>query len=341
MMKTKLLLLIGLLSFVFTSCSQTSPTSANVSTAVPTAIPTPTFEPDPTVIGLDYPKVDGSTSAHPLQVLLACKIFEVPCIWMEGWPLDPTRRMIPDPEFAEQPQLAEKIFNIWHNGTHSAYMNLIEGSADFILVARLPSEDELKDAEKQGVLMDIQAVALDAFVFLVNTGNPVDTLSLDSIRDIYTGKITHWTELGSEDIQSEGSGTEIHTYQRNRNSGSQELMEALVMGDLEMIESPDMILDSMIGPINAIADDPLGIGYSVYYYASFMFPHDFIKLIGVDGIAPSSANIANRSYPLTTEVYAVIREGMPPESTAVMLRNWLLSDDGQAVVEESGYVPIR
>jgi len=134
---------------------------------------------------------------------------------------------------------------------------------------------------------------------------------------------------------------EIHTYQRNRNSGSQELMEALVMGDLEMIDSPDMILDSMIGPINAIADDPLGIGYSVYFYANFMFPHESIKLISINGIAPTSANIADHSYSLTTEVYAVIREDAPPDQTAAMLRNWVLTEGGQAVVAKSGYVPTK
>ena len=339
-MKYKTLLLIGLLAFVFSGCNSLSATPADVSPDEGIDSPTQTFIPDPIMIGVDYPKVDGSTSAYPLQVLLACKMYEVPCVWMEAWPLDPTRRMIPDPEFNTDPQLVEKILSIWHNGTYRAYMNLIEGNADFILVARLPSEDELEEAEQRSVLLDVRAVALDAFVFLVNTGNPVETLTLDSIRSIYTGKINFWSELDIEGVQGVGVGEEIHTYQRNRNSGSRELMEALVMGDLEMIDSPNMILDSMIGPINAIADDPLGIGYSVYFYAYFMFPHEFIKLIGVDGVLPTSANIADRSYPLTTEVYAVIREGMPPDSTAAMLRNWILTQAGQAVVAESGYVPI-
>jgi phosphate transport system substrate-binding protein len=107
-----------------------------------------------------------------------------------------------------------------------------------------------------------------------------------------------------------------------------------------MIEAPDMMLPSMMGPLNAIAGDPSGIGYSVYYYATFMLPTEGVRLIGVDGVAPTSGSIADRSYPLTTEVYAVIREGMRDhDSSAVLLRDWLLSAEGQAVVEESGYVP--
>jgi phosphate transport system substrate-binding protein len=108
-----------------------------------------------------------------------------------------------------------------------------------------------------------------------------------------------------------------------------------------MIESPDMILPSMVGPINAISDDQLGIGYSVYYYTAFIFPNEKVKRIGVDGIEPTSANIKDRSYPLTTEVYVALRGDTPPDSSAVLLRDWLLTPQGQSVVESSGYVPIR
>jgi hypothetical protein len=96
----------------------------------------------------------------------------------------------------------------------------------------------------------------------------------------------------------------------------------------------------MMGPFNAVGEDELGIGYSVYYYAVFMMPTPQVKLIAIDGVAPTSTNIADRIYPLTTEVYGVVREDMPRDSTAVILRDWLLTDDGQAAVAESGYVPL-
>lgn len=118
-------------------------------------------------------------------------------------------------------------------------------------------------------------------------------------------------------------------------------MESLVMRGASMIESPDMILDSMMGPINAIGDDPLGIGYSVYFYAAFIFPHERVKMIAVDGVHPTSENIADRSYPLTTEVYAVIRGDAHQESAARLLLDWLQTAEGQAAIAESGYVPIH
>ena len=84
-----------------------------------------------------------------------------------------TRRIAPDLVIEESPQSVERINNIWHSGTHGSYVNLIEGDTDFILVARPPSEDEQHLAQAKGVVLDMHAVALDAFVFLVNAENPV------------------------------------------------------------------------------------------------------------------------------------------------------------------------
>lgn len=72
-----------------------------------------------------------------------------------------------------------------------------------------------------------------------------------------------------------------------------------------------------------------------------IFPHQNVRLIGVGGVQPTSEAIASRAYPLVTEIYAVVRTDMPPTSTAVLLRDWLLTEEGQAVVAESGYVPIQ
>jgi phosphate transport system substrate-binding protein len=228
-----------------------------------TPSPTPDVELLRAAIARDYPRVDGSTSALPLQRVIACQILGIPCGWMkdlfgESWTISP------DLLRADASDL-ERMDAVVHNGTHGAYVNLIDGQADFILVARQPSDDELEAARKNGVTLDAHPVALDAFVFLVNAENPMDDLALETVRDIYAGRITRWTE-GDLD------GEPITTYQRNPNSGSQELMERLVMKGTPMVDSPDMILESMSGPVNAVGEDRLGIGYSVYYYTAFILP---------------------------------------------------------------------
>jgi len=283
---------------------------------------------------MNYPRVDGSTSTHPLGVLIACELLDVPCRW-DISPWDLTKRLVPDVDQPGKEHVAGHIQRaVVHQGTHGAYVNLIENRADLILVARLPSEDELELAEGLGVDLDAEAIALDAFVFLLNRHNPVSSLTVREIQDIYTGKITNWGQVG-------GHQAEIHAYQRDENSGSQELMQTLVMKGLEMTEPAEpMILEGMMGPINRLSEDRDGIGYSVYFFEEFMAPNEEIKLVATDGVTPSYETIGARKYPFTTEVYAVIRKGLDQDSGAYRLWDWLFSAEGQEVVKKSGYVPI-
>ena len=283
---------------------------------------------------MSYPRVDGSTSAHPLAVLIACELLDVPCYWQVD-PFEGVKRLMPDILLPGKEHVAEHIMRaVVHQGTHGAYVNLIENRADLVLVARLPSPDELELAKSLGVELEAEAVALDSFVFLFNRHNPVSGLTVEEIQDIYTGKITNWDQVGGDDA-------EIHAYQRDENSGSQELMKTLVMKGLEMtVPAEPMVLMGMMGPINQLSEDRDGIGYSVYFFEEFMAPNEEIKLVKVNGILPSYDSIAARKYPFTTEVYAVVREGHDDTSGAYQLKDWLLSAEGQKVVAKSGYVPI-
>jgi phosphate transport system substrate-binding protein len=225
-------------------------------------------------------------------------------------------------------------------------MALINGGTDIILVARRPSLDELMAASKAEEVLDVVPIALDAFVFLANSANPMASLSSEQIRAIYSGQVTDWAQVG-------GAPGPIRAFQRDRNSGSQELMEEMVMKGAAMVEAPDMLLETMSGPINAIGTEIWGIGYSVYYYATVMLPDPKVKLLAINGVTPSADTIRDGSYPLTTEVYAVIlrespwaphigggRQGRPDRTSARILRDWLLTPAGQEVVVESGYVPL-
>lgn len=325
--------LISLLGSVAVACGAAPPETPTV--GVESKLPTATvLHVDISSIDAEgYPRVDGSTSAYPLQFMVACHILDVKCSWVEGDFLDRTRRIAPDLTQASDRNL-EALFGLVHNGTHGAYMNLIMGSADLILVAREPSEDEIQYAAAWNVDLDVEPIARDAFVFLVHESNPVQNLSPEQLRAIFSGRITNWSQVG-------GMEAEIHTYQRNPNSGSQELMVKLVMRGESMLEAPDMVLETMMGPINAIREDPLGIGYSVYFYAANMLPDENVRMLAVDGTSPSSSTIAEASYPLSTEVHAVVRENLSPTSQALRLRDWLHTPEGQRAVEASGYVRFR
>jgi phosphate transport system substrate-binding protein len=315
--------LIGVLSML--SCQLFTGISPSATEAPVATIPSAVDLSDLTA--QNYPRVDGSTSAYPLEMRIACELLAFKCEWVEWF--DGTQMLVPDTANS-----GREFPTIQHNGTHAAYVNLINGDADLILVARSPSPDELDLADSKRVELDVRPIALDAFVFILNIENSVDSLTIRQIQGIYTGAITDWKQVGGDDAV-------INPYQRNDNSGSQELMKSLVMNDLTMISAPEMMLPSMLAPINAISDDALGIGYSVYFYEQFMAPNQKLKLCGVEGVIPDYKSIQSRSYPYTTEVYAVMRTDQPPDSLAYLLRDWVLTADGQATVAESGYVPLR
>ena len=224
-----------------------------------------------------------------------------------------------------------------HSGTHGAYESVINGNSDIGLVARKPSVDELELAKKKGVTLSVTPFALDAFVFIANYKNAVTNLSTEQIRNIYSGQLTNWKAINGWDKK-------INAYRRNRNSGSQELMETLVMKDLPFSELGNeygkrLIRNNMGGPYIALSRDDRGIGYSVYYYEHFMAGSPNTKLIAIDGVIPSYETIRTRTYPYVTEVYVVIRMDGKADDGPKRFKNWLLSAEGQAVVRESGYVP--
>lgn len=277
----------------------------------------------PTVNEDGFPRLDGSTSAAPLGAKILCAMMDVPCNWVEF--VDGNRYLMPDLS-----DYQAEFPGFGHSGTHSAYLNLINGEADMILVARTPSAEEMAFAQASGVTLDIAPIALDAFVFMVNETNPVQGLSTTEIRDIYSGNITNWQQVG-------GPPSQINPYQRDDQSGSQQLMRSMVMKGAPMIDAPDLILLNMIAPFYAISEDPHGIGYSVFYYEENMAPNEKIKLIAVNGVQPSLDSIRKREYPFTSEVYAVMRAGSTPTTLEVRLRDWLLSPEGQDLVAKSGY----
>jgi phosphate transport system substrate-binding protein len=188
-------------------------------------------------------------------------------------------------------------------------------------------------------------IALDALVFIVYPRNPVEGLTTENIRDIYTGKTTKWSELGVEVFPDSPQYSEIYPLIRNANSGSQELMDLLIMKDLEYIDLPEyeeQLIFTMAGLIDAIAGNPLAIGYTVYYYNKYIIRPDksYLKTIAIDGVEPDEQTLANHLYPYTTEVYAVIRSDTDKNSMAYKIYEWLQTTTGKETIKNSGYIPV-
>jgi phosphate transport system substrate-binding protein len=217
------------------------------------------------------------------------------------------------------------------SGTHGAYMRLINKESDLLLVAREPSNYELDAAVLEGVELKITPVALDAFIFIANTKNPVNSLTTSQIKDIYKNNITNWKEVG-------GNDSPITPYVRNANSGSQELMETLVMKGEPMADWTEAILSGMAGPFSTLRFDENGLCYTVYYYKEQMVRDQIVKHLSVDGAYPDKKTIRNQSYPYTTFVYAVVRQNLARTSMAFKVYEALQSEAGKRIIEKSGYI---
>ena len=230
-----------------------------------------------------------------------------------------------------------------YTNTHPGYVSLINGKKDLIVVTE-PSKEELELAKKKGVELEIIPVVKEGFVFYVNSNNPVDSLSLEQIQKIYTGEITNWSEVG-------GNDEKIVAFQRPENSGSQTGMLSLVMKNLKLMKPrKEDLVETMAEIVNLVSNYDNGrasIGYSYYYYATTMYEDidknvaEGIKLLKINGVEPNDDTIGKEEYPLKTAYYIVMRKDEPEGSNARKLAEAMLSDRGQAVAKEAGYVPVK
>ena len=286
----------------------------------------------------NYPLIDGSTSTIPLSLILACKILNIEYKWIWGTSTHARYVGLSRVEAISTNKRLNDIITLSiskHTGTNTAYMRLVEKKADIILVARKPSEDEIKAAKTENVEFEYVPIALDAFVFIENRANPMRKLSTENIKGIYSGKYSNWKDIGGEDIP-------IVPFQRERNSGSQEMMISEFMKETPIKKAmQDLVVFNMDGPYFGLTEKPYGISYSVYYYEHFQAVSPYTRLIEIDGVLAGYETIRTRKYPYTTEVYEVIRKDEPFGTGVRLLYNWLQTEEGQKLVMESGYVPIN
>lgn len=254
----------------------------------------------------DYPRIDGSTVTLPLA-----EAFKANFICSDI-----------------------KEIELIHNNTYNAYENLINEETDLILVT-YPSEEEKELVKQSNVELEMVPIAKDAFVFFVNKENPVNNLSLEQVKDIYSGEIKNWKDVG-------GNNEKIIAYQRPENTVSQLGMTSLVMKNKKMINSlTEMITQNKSEIVDVISDynnEKTAIGYSYLYYYKTIYTSDKMKLLSIDEIEPSYENIKNKLYDIQTVYYAVIRKEETEDSNARKLLNAMKSERGQTVVKEAGYV---
>jgi phosphate transport system substrate-binding protein len=257
----------------------------------------------------ELPIIDGATAAFPVYSAFVNAVYP------------------------NSTKLYDGVFE--YNNTQGGYELLAEKKTD-IFIGAAPSKDQIAFAEKNNTTFEYTQIGHEAFVFFVHKDNPVNSLTVDQIKGIYSGKITNWREVG-------GKNEKIVPFQRNEGSGSQSMLIRF-MGDTPIIE-PDM--QTMVGGmgdiIETVADyknKSTSIGFSFRFYVEGIIKNPDIKMIAVEGVAPTKENIKGGTYPIIAPVYAVTYEGNSNQNVHKLI-NWITSDEGQYIIEKTGYVGIK
>ncbi len=260
------------------------------------------------------PRLDGATALYPLYASFVEAVYpsgEYNPYGIEEWDESP----------------------VVSTTTGEAYDRLIRGEPDIIFVAG-PSDLQVAAAEKAGVQFNMTPIGREAFVFFVHEDNPVDSLKLEEIQQIYAGDLDDWSEVG-------GETDTIRAFQRPEGSGSQTALQR-VMGEEKLMDAPvEDVPEGMGGIIKQTAayhNHKNAIGFSFRYYATEMVEDHDIKLLQVNGIAPTVETIADGTYPITSEFYAITTE--ENYETYKPFLDWMTSEEGQTLVERTGYVPL-
>jgi len=280
----------------------------------------------------DLPRLDGATALFPLYSAFVRATYPEDGKYIYTGYFD-----------EEQTLYGPYPPTVFCSRTSGAFYNLLAGTADVVFLMGISDEQQAR-ADELGLTLQMTPIGSEAFVFLVNKNNAVSNLTVQNIKDIYSGQVTNWKDAG-------GKNDEIRAYQRPQNSGSQTQLEK-IMGDTPIAQAPEKdVFNAMMGMYKAIANYKNyknALGYSFRFYINDMISEDFVKLLPIDGIEPSVENIANGSYPFADNFYAITvtgRENQTEEDkrradNAKRLIEWILSPQGQSLVEKTGYVPL-
>jgi phosphate transport system substrate-binding protein len=276
------------------------------------------------------PRLDGATAAYPVYAAFAEAVYK----GLGDYYRSNNTGAQPRGVFVDGKEYPYTIIRC--TKTQQAYENLMYGEVDVIFVAE-PSASQVERIRGRNDDFVLTPIGSEAFVFFTNTENPVDNLTVEQVRDIYAGRTTNWKQVG-------GPNKRIIPYQRPENSGSQTVMQNKVMEQRPMVDpSVRTRVGGMGGVIRQVAEyqnAKNAIGYSFMYYSSSMTKENRIKYVGIDGIKPTKETVRDRSYPFTVPLYAVTLKSNANPQVGKLLE-WVVSEQGQSLVEKTGYVPVR
>lgn len=210
-------------------------------------------------------------------------------------------------------------------GSGTGVAALIDGATDIADASRPMKDKEIKTAREKGVNPVAHVVARDGIAVVVHPDNPINAISKEDIKKIYTGEISRWDKIG-------GKGT-IVVVSRDAASGTFEAFNELALEKAKLTDGA-LMLASNLEIARTVAQTPGAIGYIGLGYLT-----DDVKALKVDGVMPSEATVNDATYPLARPLFMYTNGN--PKGLAKTFIDYIMSEAGQQIVKEAGFVPVK
>ena len=287
----------------------------------------------------DMPVLDGAEACYPVYGALALAAYpDIAKIELSY--KNKAEEKFEKRDFGDDYDLMDVYYSngkyVTFTNSSQAYYRLVNGNVDMVFGAR-PSQTQKNYATSMNEQIVTTPIGKEAFIFFTQADNPVDNLTSDEIRAIYHGDIKNWKEVGGKDQK-------IIPFQRPEESGSQVAMRWF-MGDVPMAD-PKTVEFVNVGPMGGVVtqvaqynDEAGALGYTFKYFLTGLNQEKNVKILSVDGVYPDTENIKNGKYPAVVSVVcATLASNESPYVKEMM--EFVLSDDGQEIIEQTGYAPL-
>ncbi|MBQ1482796.1 MAG: substrate-binding domain-containing protein [Erysipelotrichaceae bacterium] len=285
----------------------------------------------------NMPVLDGAEACYPLYAAIAKAVYK------DIGDIETDALKQAEASRDQKPAVydKEKMDVLFNNGKIVTFTNTLQGyerltnrEVDLFFGARPSAHQREMASDKHEQILSMP-IGKEAFVFFTEKDNPVDGLSSEQLRAIYHGDIVNWKEVG-------GKNEKIVAFQRPEDSGSQAMMKWF-MGDVSLKEPKTFeYIGGMGDVIKKVAqyhNEKGAIGYTFRYFLTQLQAEQDVKILSIDGIEPSDENIADGSYPATVPLVCAYLVSNEDPYVRQMI-SFLLSDDGQKIIEGTGYVPL-
>lgn len=271
-------------------------------------------------------------SSRLVKMVSVCLVFGfvVACVALNGCSRSSNKTITLAGSTAFQPfaeKLAERYMavhkdvqiNVQGGGSAVGIQSALSQTADVGMADILKLPVEAKE-------LTSTTVAKDGIAIIVNSSNTVSSITSAQARDVFSGKITNWKDLGGKDVP-------IRVISREEGSGTRRSFDKLVLGDENL--TPNALFQNSNGTCReAVASDPSAVGY-----VSIGLVNDKVKALAYNDVKPMNANVKNNTYPLARPIY-FLTKGEPKEHVKKFI-DYVLSNEGQELLEKEGLIAAK